>query len=35
MGIQHIASNRINMKLITDDWDDLLRLAGSFRFGVV
>jgi len=30
-----IASNRINMKLIVDHWDDLLRLAGSLKLGVV
>jgi len=29
------ASNKINMKLIAEHWDDLLRLAGSLKLGVV
>ncbi|WP_137136512.1 Tn3 family transposase [Rhizobium sp. FKY42] len=33
--LDDIASNRINMKLIADHWDDLLRLAGSLKLGVV
>ncbi len=30
-----IARNRINTHLIVDHWDDMLRLAGSLKFGVV
>jgi TnpA family transposase len=30
-----LASNKINMKLIAQHWDDLLRLAGSLKLGVV
>ncbi|SMD12266.1 Tn3 family transposase [Rhizobium sp. RU36D] len=30
-----IASNKINIKLIAEHWDDLLRLAGSLKLGVV
>jgi TnpA family transposase len=30
-----LASNKINMKLIAQYWDDLLRLAGSLKLGVV
>lgn len=33
--LDDIASNKINMKLIADHWDDLLRLAGSLKLGVV
>lgn len=33
--LDDIASNRINLKLIADHWDDLLRLAGSLKLGVV
>ena len=33
--LDEIASNRVNMKLIADHWDDLLRLAGSLKLGVV
>ncbi len=33
--LDDIAANRINMKLIADHWDDLLRLAGSLKLGVV
>lgn len=33
--LDDFASNRINMKLIADHWDDLLRLAGSLKLGVV
>ncbi|WP_454858294.1 Tn3 family transposase [Rhizobium binxianense] len=33
--LDDIASNRINMKLIADHWDDLLRLAGSLKLDVV
>lgn len=30
-----IASHRINTKLIEENWDDLLRLAGSLKLGTV
>jgi len=30
-----LASNKVNMKLIAKDWDDLLRLAGSLKLGMV
>jgi TnpA family transposase len=30
-----LASNKINVKLIAEHWDDLLRLAGSLKLGVV
>src|SRR5260221_3369908 len=30
-----IARHRINTKLIAEHWDDLLRLAGSLKLGVV
>lgn len=30
-----IGSNKINIKLIVEHWDDLLRLAGSLKLGVV
>jgi TnpA family transposase len=30
-----IASNKINIKLIAEHWDDLLRLVGSLKRGVV
>lgn len=30
-----IASHRINTKLIEENWDDLLRLAGSLKLGMV
>jgi TnpA family transposase len=30
-----VARNRINTKLITDNWDDLLRIAGSLTTGTV
>lgn len=33
--LDELASNRINMKLIIEHWDDLLRLAGSLKLGVV
>ena len=33
--LDELASNRINMKLIAEHWDDLLRLAGSLKLGVV
>jgi TnpA family transposase len=33
--LNDLASNKINMKLITEQWDDLLRLAGSLKLGVV
>lgn len=33
--LDDVASNKINMKLIADHWDDLLRLAGSLKLGVV
>jgi TnpA family transposase len=29
------ATDRINLKLIAEQWDDLLRLAGSLKLGVV
>ena len=33
--LDELASNRINMRLIAEHWDDLLRLAGSLKLGVV
>jgi len=30
-----LAANKINLKLIAEHWDDLLRLAGSLKLGVV
>ena len=33
--LDDLAANRINMKLIIEHWDDLLRLAGSLKLGVV
>src|SRR5271155_3506890 len=33
--LNDLASNKINVKLIADHWDDLLRLAGSLKLGVV
>ncbi len=33
--LDELASNKINMKLILEHWDDLLRLAGSLKLGVV
>ena len=33
--LNDLASNKINMKLIVEHWDDLLRLAGSLQLGVV
>ena len=33
--LNDLASNRINLRLITEHWDDLLRLAGSLKLGVV
>ena len=33
--LDDLASNKINLKLIAEHWDDLLRLAGSLKLGVV
>jgi TnpA family transposase len=33
--LNKIAAHRINTKLIAEHWDDLLRLAGSLKLGVV
>ena len=33
--LDELASNRINIRLIAEHWDDLLRLAGSLKLGVV
>jgi TnpA family transposase len=33
--LNNIAAHRINAKLIAEHWDDLLRLAGSLKLGVV
>jgi TnpA family transposase len=33
--LDELASNKINMKLILEHWDDLLRLARSLKLGVV
>jgi TnpA family transposase len=33
--LNDLASNKINIKLIAEHWDDLLRLAGSLKLGVV
>ena len=30
-----VARNRINTQLIAEHWDDMLRLAGSLKLGVV
>jgi len=33
--LNDLAYNKINLRLITEHWDDLLRLAGSLKLGVV
>lgn len=33
--LDELAANKINTKLIAEHWDDLLRLAGSLKLGVV
>lgn len=33
--LDELAANRINVRLIANHWDDLLRLAGSLKLGVV
>jgi TnpA family transposase len=33
--LDDLAANRINLKLVVEQWDDLLRLAGSLKLGVV
>lgn len=33
--LQGVARHRINVRLIKEHWDDLLRLAGSLKLGVV
>ena len=33
--LDELASNRINIRLIAEHWDDLLRLVGSLKLGVV
>jgi len=33
--LNDLASNKINVKLIAEQWGDLLRLAGSLKLGVV
>jgi TnpA family transposase len=33
--LNSIARHRINTKLIEENWDDMLRLAGSLKLGVV
>ena len=33
--LDDLASNKINTRLIAEHWDDLLRLAGSLKLGVV
>jgi TnpA family transposase len=33
--LNDLACNKINLRLITEHWDDLLRLAGSLKLGVV
>jgi TnpA family transposase len=33
--LDELAAHRINIKLIAEHWDDLLRLAGSLKLGVV
>ena len=33
--LDDLAANRINTRLIVEHWDDLLRLAGSLKLGVV
>ncbi len=30
-----LAAHKINLRLVAEHWDDLLRLAGSLKFGVV
>jgi TnpA family transposase len=32
--LNDLASNKLNLRLITEHWDDLLRLAGSLKLGV-
>ena len=33
--LDELAANRVNLKLVAEHWDDLLRLAGSLKLGVV
>ena len=33
--LDDLASNKINVRLIAEHWDDLLRLAGSLKLGIV
>jgi len=33
--LDDLAANKINVRLIAEHWDDLLRLAGSLKLGVV
>jgi TnpA family transposase len=33
--LNDLAPNKINIKLILEHWDDLLRLAGSLKLGIV
>ena len=33
--LDELAANRIDLRLVDEQWDDLLRLAGSLRLGVV
>ncbi len=33
--LNELASDRVNMKLIIEQWEDFLRLAGSLKLGVV
>ena len=33
--LDELAANKVNLRLVAEHWDDLLRLAGSLRLGVV
>ena len=33
--LDELAAHKLNMKTITEHWDDFLRLAGSLKLGVV
>ena len=35
MRLNGLASHRLNSKLITQNWDDFLRVAGSIKMGKV
>jgi hypothetical protein len=35
IALNRLAADRVNTKLVAEQWDDLLRLAGSLKLGVV